>query len=185
MTLIKKRSFVLGLASAAILAGCGNGIGSNGAARIDGRVDATLAYMYEQHPGTKQLALNSKGMLVMPLVTKGGLGLGGGYGRGALMINNRTVDYYAAAHASAGLQIGVAQYSHVLFFMTEDALREFRASSGWAAGANVEYALLDSSDDLRADTTTTFSPVVAVVFAQAGLRAGLTLEGIKYTRIIP
>jgi hypothetical protein len=27
--------------------------------------------------------------------------------------------------------------------------------------------------------------VIAVVFAQAGLRLGATLEGTKYTRIIP
>jgi len=185
MDILNKRGFLLGMVAAGALAGCGNGINSSGSARIDGRVAETLQFMYAEHPGTKQLALNSRAMLVMPLVTKGGFGLGGGYGRGALMINDRPVDYYSAAHASAGLQVGVEQYSHVLFFMTSEALQDFRSSSGWALGANVEYALLDKSDELRADSTTTFSPVVAVIFAQAGLRAGATLEGIKYTRIIP
>jgi len=31
-------------------------------------------------------------MLVMPLVTEAGLGFGGAYGRGALQVNNVTVD---------------------------------------------------------------------------------------------
>ena len=38
---------------------------------------------------------------------------------------------------------------------------------------------------LRADTTTTRDPVIAVVFAQAGFRIGATLQGTKYSRIIP
>jgi len=53
------------------------------------------------------------------------------------------------------------------------------------AGANVEYAYRDQGDSFAADTTTTLNPVIAVVFAQAGLRLGATVEGIKYTRIIP
>ncbi len=182
---VSKRNLLLAMGALAAMVGCGNGIGSDGGAKIDARVEATLKHMYERHPATRQLASNSKGMLVIPLVTEGGFGIGGGFGRGSLLINDRTVDYYSAASASAGIQIGVQQYSHVLFFMTPDALQEFRASSGWAAGANIEYALLDKSDDLRAETTTSLSPVVAVIFAQAGLRAGVTLEGIKYTRIIP
>ena len=38
---------------------------------------------------------------------------------------------------------------------------------------------------LRAETITSLSPVIAVVFAQTGLRVGATLEGTKYSRIIP
>lgn len=176
-----------GFAFAAMAAGlgaCGNGIGQTGGARIDARSDAILRYMYDRYPGTRELAEKSVGILVMPLVTEAGLGLGAGYGRGALRINNSTVDYYSAAKASAGLQIGAQQYSHVLFFMTPEALRQFREGSGWVGGANIAYALSQEGQTLRADTTTALSPVIAVVFAQAGLRAGATLEGMKYTRIL-
>ena len=96
-----------------------------------------------------------------------------------------TVDYYATYKGNAGLQIGAQQYAHVLFFMTEGALAGFRRSSGWAAGADVEYVIKDEGNALSADTNTLTSPVLAVVFAQAGLRVGATLEGTKYTRIIP
>jgi lipid-binding SYLF domain-containing protein len=125
------------------------------------------------------------GVLVMPVVTEVGLGFGGAYGKGALRVGPSTVDYYSAAAASAGLQIGAQQYSHALFFMTQDALMEFRQSPGWVAGADLEYAANTQGEVLRADTTTSLSPVIAVVFAQSGLRVGATVEGTKYTRIIP
>lgn len=185
MSRYTRRSFTLGALATSTLAACSNGIGSNGAATIDARVDTTLNAMYSRFPGTQDLASRSSGMLVMPLITEVGLGLGGSFGRGALRIGPSTVDYYAMASGSAGLQIGAQQFSHVLFFMTQDALMEFRQSAGWAAGADIEYAINDQSDMLRAETTTSMSPVIAVVFAQTGLRLGATLEGAKYTRVIP
>ncbi|PYE86089.1 YSC84-related protein [Pseudoroseicyclus aestuarii] len=184
---IGRRAVIAGGAATltAGLAGCGNGVGSDGAARIDARVQSTLDYMYREYPGTRELSQSARGMLVMPLVTEAGLGLGGSYGRGALLVGESIVDYYSAASASAGLQIGAQQFSHVLFFMTEEALSGFRRSYGWVAGADVDYAISDRGETLRADSTTSLSPVIAVIFAQSGLRLGATLEGVKYTRIIP
>jgi len=181
-----RRAFALGaVAGTGVLAACGNGIGSSGAATIDARVDATLQEMYREFPNTRMLAEKANGMLVMPLVTEAGLGFGGAFGRGALRVNNISVDYYSVTKASGGLQIGAQQYAHVLFFMTNDALSSFRSSPGWAAGANIEYVISDRGDSLSADTNTLLSPVLAVVFGRAGLRLGATLEGSKYTRIIP
>ena len=184
MKLLTRRTFALSAASLP-LAACGNGIGGSGAATIDARVDSTLSFMFENYPGTRGIADQAAGMLVMPLVTEIGLGFGGSFGRGALKAGEGTVDYYAAASGSAGLQIGAQQFSHVLFFMTQDALRDFRTSDGWAASADLEYAISDQGEVLRAETLTSLSPVIAVVFAQTGLRVGATLEGTKYTRIIP
>jgi lipid-binding SYLF domain-containing protein len=178
-----RRSFALG--AMAGVAACGNGVGSSGGARIDARANATLTQMYQQYPNTVGLSQKANGMLVMPLVTEAGLGLGGAYGRGALRVNDVTVDYYSVVKGSGGLQIGAQQYAHVLFFMTEDALSEFRRSPGWAAGADLEYVALDQGDSITAETTTVLSPVLAAVFGRAGLRIGATLEGTKYTRIIP
>lgn len=184
MTDITRRGLLLSM-GALPLAACGNGIGSPGPDRIDARVDATLNQLYSEFPNTTQLRDKSQGILVMPLVTEAGLGLGGAYGRGALRVGGATVDYYSTTKASAGLQIGAQQYAHVLFFMTEDALLNFRRSPGWAAGADVEYAIPQGGGTITAETTTSMAPVIALVFAQAGLRAGATLDGVKYTRIIP
>lgn len=187
MTVFTRRTFALGAlaGTTTLAAGCSNGIGSSGPAAIDARVDATLDEMYDRYPKTIPIAEKSSGILVMPVVTEAGFGFGGGYGRGALRVGEATVDYYSAASAGFGLQIGAQQYTHVLFFMTDQSLEDFRRSTGYAIGADIEYAFSDIGETLKAETTTTMSPVVAVVFGQAGLKIGATLEGTKYTRIIP
>lgn len=190
--LMSRRNFVvLGAAAAATstLAACdgailGNGVGSNAAQKIDARVDATRDYLFSRYPGTHDLSRTAKGVLYMPLVTEVGFGFGGSYGRGALRINDVTVDYYSATSASFGIQIGAQQYAHAIFFLTPDALQSFRTSSGWAAGAGVEYATPEQGASIGKDTTE-LDPVVALIFGQQGLIAGATLEGVKYSRIIP
>jgi lipid-binding SYLF domain-containing protein len=52
-------------------------------------------------------------------------------------------------------------------------------------GADATYALPDRGGSIGADTTTSLSPVIALVFGQSGFIAGASLEGVKYTRIIP
>ena len=186
MSILNRRELLIGGGAAMMaLSACGNPIGGAGGATIDSRVDQTLNFMFSQYPGTRDLDSKAVGKLVIPVVTEAGLGFGGSYGRGALRIGQSTVDYYSATALSGGLQIGAQQFSHVLFFMTEDALMEFRTSNGWALGADAEYVLNTEAENIRAETTTSLAPVIAVIFAQAGLRVGATVEGTKYTRIIP
>ena len=180
---LTRRGLLVG-AGAAWLAGCNNGVGSNGAAQVDARVDATQAFLFSRYPGTEQLASQAAGVLYMPLVTEAGFGVGGSYGRGALRIGGATVDYYSATKATVGFQIGAQQYAHALFFMTPEALEEFRRSPGWAASADIRYATPEQGASIGKETTE-LDPVIALVFGQQGLIAGATLGGVKYTRIIP
>jgi lipid-binding SYLF domain-containing protein len=185
MTILTRRAALLGAGTAALaLAGCANGIGSGGAEKIDARVDTTRDFLFDRYPGTRDLAMQARGILYMPVITEAGFGLGGGWGQGALRINDITVDYYSATRATIGFQIGAQQYSHALFFMTEEALNGFRTSDGWALGAEARYATPEGGAALGKETTER-SPVVALVFGQAGLIAGATLAGIKYSRILP
>lgn len=186
MNTFTRRGFLIGAGSSVgLTAACGNGIGSSGAALIDARVDATIRYLHQNYPGTDDLRRKAVGILYMPLITEAGFGIGGAYGRGALRINGVTVDYYSATRATIGLQIGAQQYAHVLYFMTPASLQDFRSSSGWSVGANVQYAFSDKGGNVGIDTTTETAPVIALVFGQAGLIAGAALGGTKYTRIIP
>ncbi|MEZ5797202.1 MAG: YSC84-related protein [Paracoccaceae bacterium] len=184
ITSISRRSVLMGLGATTALAACGNGVGGNGAAQIDARVDATQDYLFGRYPGTRDLASRAAGVLYMPLITEAGLIYGGSYGRGALRIQGATVDYYSAAKASFGLQIGAQQYAHALFFMTQPALEDFRRSKGWAAAADLRYATPEEGATIG-KATTEIDPVIALVFGQQGLIAGASLAGVKYTRIIP
>lgn len=189
--MMRLSAFALAGASTTSLAACnsrlgnlrGNASGNSSAARINGRVDQTLQNMFYEYPKTRGLAGQAAGILVMPLITEAGLGVGAGYGRGALRIGGATVDYYSAAKANWGIQVGANQYAHVLFFMTDQVLRDFREGEGWAAGADAEIAILSDGENLSADTASVDNDVIGIVFGQAGLRLGATIEGTKYTRM--
>lgn len=185
MTHPTRRTLLAGGGASALLAACGNPVGGTGAARLDARVDASRDFLMNNYPGMRELFDKAHGILYIPVVTEAGLFVGGSYGQGALRINDVTVDYFAATRASVGFQIGAQQYAHALFFMTSDALTEFRRSEGWAASADLRYALPDRGGSMGAETTTQFAPVVAVIFGQAGLIAGASLAGVRYNRIIP
>ncbi|WP_375172830.1 YSC84-related protein [Pseudooceanicola sp.] len=186
MLKLTRRALALSaFAALGLTAACGNGVGNMNGQKIDARADATLGHLFNLHPEAREVASKSVATLVMPVITEAGFGFGGSYGQGALRIDGVTVDYYSAAAANIGLQIGAQQYAHVLFFMTQNALERFRRTEGWAVGADIEYAFSDDGENLRTDTNAGLSPVVAYVFAQAGARFGATLEGLKYTRIIP
>lgn len=184
MAQLTRRGLLMAGAGMLALAGCNNGVGGTGAQEIDARVDAARDFLFNRYPGTRELASKSFGVLYMPVVTEAGFGFGGGYGRGALRINDVTVDYYSTTRATFGLQIGAQQYSHALFFLTDAALSEFRRSPGWAVGADVRYATPEQGASLGKETTE-LTPVIALVYGQSGLIAGATLAGAKYTRIIP
>lgn len=181
---LPRRGLLMGFGATMGLAACGGGIGSQASDTIEARVNATRDFLFSRYAGTRELAQRAVGVLYIPLVTEAGFGIGGGFGRGALRINDITVDYYAAMRATVGFQIGAQQYAHALFFMTEQALADFRRADGWAVGADARYALPDHGGSVGKESTEN-APVVALVFGQSGLIAGATLSGIKYSRIIP
>jgi len=152
---------------------------------IDTRVNNALSDLYVSVPGARELSEQAVATLVMPRMQEGSLIYGGAYGEGALLIKNATVDYYSAASASFGLQIGAQSYSHVLMFMTPESLADFRTSDGWELGADAEYVFPDDRAGSATVTTGTFNkPIYAIIFGQKGLTVGASIEGIKYSRII-
>jgi lipid-binding SYLF domain-containing protein len=183
---VSRRGLLLGAGALTTLAlaGCNNAVGENASARLDARVDATHQYMVSTYPSTAAMVQGAAGVLYMPLMTEAGFGIGGAFGRCALRIGGATVDYYSAAKGTIGFQIGAQQYAHALFFMTPEALEEFRRSSGWAASGEIRYATPEQGASIGKETTE-LDPVIALIFGQQGLIAGATLGGVKYTRIIP
>lgn len=184
-SMMNRRSLLATGGAALALAGCSNGVGNNAAARLDARVDQTHQFLLQNYPNAAPLIQNAKGVLYMPLMTEAALGVGGAYGQGALRINGATVDYYSATQATFGFQLGAQQYSHILVFQTDQALASFRAASGWVAGADAYYAIPNGGTNIGADSITAQYPVVAMIFGQSGLMAGASIEGTKYTRVIP
>jgi lipid-binding SYLF domain-containing protein len=71
-----------------------------------------------------------------------------------------------------------------MLFMTQDALDKFMGSQGWAAGVDATVALVSVGANGNVDTSTATKPVEAFVLTNAGLMAGVSLEGTKISRLI-
>jgi len=154
------------------------------AKEIDVRVDTALERFNNDIKGGKEFLKTAKGVLVFPSVIKAGIGIGGEYGEGAMRINGKTVDYYSTAAASIGFQLGAQSKTVIVVFMQADALKKFRASSGWEAGVDGSVALIELGAGGSIDTTNIKRPIVGFVFGNKGLMYNLTLEGSKYTKIV-
>lgn len=154
-------------------------------ATIDREVTAAIADLYATHPGTRPLGENAKAMLVFPNVTKGGLGIGGQYGTGALREGGDTVAYYNLIGGSFGLQIGAQTFSQAYFFNTAEALETFRQTQGFEAGAGLTAVAADFGANGEVSSSTLQKPVVVTTWGQSGLMAGATIEGAKMTEINP
>jgi lipid-binding SYLF domain-containing protein len=150
---------------------------------IDAGAAAVLHEFYAARPEHHQLADKAAAMLVFPRVTKAGVGIGGSYGEGVLLVHGRTVGYYKVGSASVGATLGVATQSEVIMFMTDDARDRFLRSRGWTVGADAAVAVLSIGAGGHYDSELLHKPVLGFVFGEKGLMGDLSLEGSKITRI--
>lgn len=195
---MQRRFFLLALASTTLtglaVSGCGT-VATTSATnpktsstsekhrQIDAAVDAGLKRFYNSAPGARELVDKASGVLIFPSVIAAGLGIGGEYGEGALLVNNTTEAYYSLASVSFGLQIGAQSKTIGFLFMTQQALEQFRKSAGWSVGADASVAVLKTGANGAIDVSAVTAPVLAFVLTNAGLMANLTLSGTKITRL--
>ncbi|HZX23624.1 MAG TPA: YSC84-related protein [Woeseiaceae bacterium] len=156
---------------------------ADSAAEIDADVDQALARFKSEVNGAEVFLDNAAGILVFPRVIKAGIGIGGEYGKGALRVGGKTVDYYSTAAGSFGFQLGAQAKSIVIAFMTQEALAKFRDSAGFKVGVDGSVALIDLGAGKTIDTANIKDPVVGFVFGSKGLMYNLTLEGTKFTKL--
>jgi lipid-binding SYLF domain-containing protein len=153
------------------------------AAEIDRDASAALGKLYEGNAVARTLGKEAKGVLVFPRIVKAGFLFGGALGEGVLRKGNRSVGYYNSVAASYGLQAGIQSFGYALFFMDDASLSSFESSSGFEIGAGPSVVVVDKGFASSHTTKTLSKGIYAFVFDQAGLMAGLGLEGSKITRI--
>lgn len=150
---------------------------------IDVGVGATLHSFDNQIPGARELGQKAAGILVFPSVLKAGIGIGGEYGEGLLIIHGRPGGYYNLISASFGFQLGVQARSVIIMFMTQEALSSFQRIYGWKAGLDGSIAIVTLGTGGSLDTENITSPVIGFILDPEGLMYNLTLEGSKISRI--
>jgi lipid-binding SYLF domain-containing protein len=183
-TINRRQAISLGacLASAS-LGGFVAGAEASSGPDIDARVHSTLRNFSWRVGGAQELLAKSAAVLVFPIVVKAGMGFGGEYGEGALLIRGRTAAYYNTVSASVGFQLGAQARSVIIAFMTPEALADFRRVYGWKVGVDGSVALITVGIGGSIDTSKIASPIVGFIFDNKGLMYNLTLEGSKITRI--
>src|SRR5262245_51940001 len=147
------------------------------AAEIDAYVNATLTSFESQIVGARELASKAAGILVFPSVVKAGIGLGGEYGEGLLIIRGRPAGYYNLISGSFGFQLGVQARRLIIMFMSEQALASFQNTYGWKAGVDGSIAVVTLGTGGAIDTENLTSPVLGFILDPAGLMYNLTPEG--------
>lgn len=179
------RRGVLAAAGGGLVACASQPPGMRGSAgeRIDAAVDVALTDLYGSIGGSEELARRALGVLVIPNITQLGFIAGGAYGEGALRIRGATVEYYSVSAVSIGFTLGAQAFNQALFFLTPEALQEFRLADGWLLGVDAVVVVNTEGAAAGLDTAIYNRPIVEVIFGQRGLLADASLAGAKYSRI--
>lgn len=175
--------FIRPLLAAALLLVTAMPAGAGSKEELDAEVREAIEELYKHSSAAKELAGRSAGMLVFPKVVKGGIGIGGEYGEGALMTGGQTVAYYNIVAGSIGFQLGLQRKSQVILFMSQGELDKFQKSEGWKAGVDGSVALATLGAGGQVDTETAKKPIIGFIFSNKGLMYNLTFEGAKLTKI--
>ena len=150
---------------------------------IDKGVVSSLSEFNALNTANGTLGKKAAGILVFPSVTKGGVGVAGEFGEGALQVNGKTVGYYSLAAGSVGLTLGLAKHSQIIMFMTKDSLNDFTKSDGWSIGADAGVTVVSTKAGGDYDSLTQTKPILAFAFAEKGLIGDLSVDGTKITKI--
>jgi lipid-binding SYLF domain-containing protein len=184
MTPLTRRSFLA--AAGCGLAACTSQPSLPESARdnIDRNVDEVLSELYSTVPGAQELGAQAQGILIIPNIRKVGFFASGAYGEGALLIGPAKVDYYSLSAAGVGLTFGAAEFNQALFFLSPDALQNFRVADGWELGVDAAVTVPRGGAAAGLTSTQINRPIQEVVFGQRGLIADASLAGAKYSRIV-
>ena len=96
-----------------------------------------LQQMQTEDPALGALVKRSYGYSLFPNVGKGGLVVGGAYGRGVVYERGQHIGYSDLTQGSVGLQAGGQSFSELIVFENKAALERFKAGQfGFAADAS-------------------------------------------------
>jgi lipid-binding SYLF domain-containing protein len=166
------------------------GLGSTGldAANKDHRLENCAVVMQEilDVPDNipQELLEKAECVIVMPSMTKVALGIGGSYGRGAMVCRSgKTFNgpwgapaMYALEGGSFGLQLG-AESTDVVFLVMNNRGVDALLSSKVKLGANASAAAGPKGRTLEASTDVTMRAEILSYSRARGLFAGVSLEG--------
>ncbi|MGH7388147.1 MAG: YSC84-related protein [Candidatus Rokuibacteriota bacterium] len=122
-------------------------------------------------PDIEALALKSHGFAFFPEVTKGGLVVGGAYGRGVVYEKGQHIGFADLTQGTVGLQAGGQTYSELIVFDHKAAMDRFKQNRV-DLGANASAVIATTGAALNArfvDGVAVFVRPIAGAMAEASL----------------
>jgi lipid-binding SYLF domain-containing protein len=131
-------------------------------------VQATMNRFTAEDPSLRDFLDKGTGYVIFPSVGKGGLIVGGSYGRGEVYEKGNMIGFADISQATVGLQAGGQSFSELIVFENQNALDRFRQNK-LSFAANASAVALKSG----AGATARFENGVAVFTKPVG---GLMFE---------
>ena len=94
--------------------------------KMELEVAAAIVDLKQTDPGMADWFKGAAGYAVFPSVGKGGIGIGGAYGKGLVLANEAVIGKTSLSQVSIGLQLGGQAYAEFIFFKDETALEDFK-----------------------------------------------------------
>jgi lipid-binding SYLF domain-containing protein len=137
---------------------------------------ATVTAFQEKDPDMASFFEKAHAYVVFPTIGKGGVGIGGAYGKGVLFQGGQAVGEASLSQVTIGFQWGGQAYSEIIFFETEADTDRFRRSNfEVAAQASAVAATLGASRDVSYE-----GGVAIFTMAKGGLMYEATVGGQKF-----
>jgi len=95
---------------------------------------------------------HSYGYAVFPTIGKGGVGIGGAYGKGCVFAKGKHVGDTSMAQLSIGFQLGGEGFSEIIFFQDERAFKEFTGGN-FEFGADAQAVAITLAAQAKASST--------------------------------
>lgn len=95
---------------------------------------------------------NSYGYALFPSIGKGGIGIGGAYGKGRVYGGGKWVGDTSVTQISVGFQLGAQVYSQIIFFKDKRAFDEF-TSGNFEFSADASAVAITAGASASAGTT--------------------------------
>ena len=144
---------------------------------LRGGAERALERMTAADPDLRGVIDSGYGYAIFPKVGKGGLIVGGGYGRGIVYEQGTMIGYADITQATIGAQIGGQTFSELLVFQNKEALDRFRQNK-LEFSANASAVILKKG----AAKAARFENGVAIfIEPRAGAMAEASVGGQKFT----
>ena len=172
------KALMIGMALAMFaIAGCSTAPSSTADKQAQGsEIDAAITKFKAMHAAVSVYMKHAHAYAVFPTVGKGGIGIGGAFGRGQVFEGGKMVGYTKLTSGSIGFQLGGQSFSEMIFFKDKAAFETFK-SGEYGFDANASAVAADAGAAAKAD----YSGGVAVfVMADAGLMYEASIGGQKF-----